>query len=225
MTGTLMQTYLGRDAGQRVLSGRIVRGVADRIDAAIWFSDLRGFTRITDTTPEQVIPLLNDYADVIVSAIHEHGGDVLKLIGDGTLAMFTADDREARLQRGAGRRDRGARRRGEAQRAARRQRPAGDRHVSRAACRRGVLRQCRQHRAARLHRRRPRRQRGKPGRGNVPLGRPADAGVGGVRRGRHDAAAARVGRPLRAARRRQAAGAVHAGCGSEGRTESHLADI
>jgi adenylate cyclase len=94
MTGTLMQTYLGRDAGQRVLSGRIVRGVADRIDAVIWFSDLRGFTRITDTAPEQVIPLLNDYADVIVSAIHEHGGDVLKLIGDGTLAIFTADDRE-----------------------------------------------------------------------------------------------------------------------------------
>jgi adenylate cyclase len=93
MTGTLMETYLGRDAGQRVLSGRIVRGIAERIDAAIWFSDLRGFTRITDTAPEQVIPLLNDYADVIVSAIHEHGGDVLKLIGDGTLAIFTADNR------------------------------------------------------------------------------------------------------------------------------------
>lgn len=93
MTGTLMETYLGRDAGQRVLSGRIVRGIADRIDAVVWFSDLRGFTRITDTVPEQVIPLLNDYADAIVSAIHEHGGDVLKLIGDGTLAIFTAEDR------------------------------------------------------------------------------------------------------------------------------------
>ena len=83
MTGTLMETYLGRDAGQRVLSGRIMRGVADRIDAVIWFSDLRGFTRITDSAPEQIIPLLNDYADVIVSAIHDQGGDVLKLIGDG----------------------------------------------------------------------------------------------------------------------------------------------
>ncbi len=93
MTRTLMETYLGRDAGQRVLSGRIVRGIAERIDAVVWFSDLRGFTRITDTAPEQVIPLLNDYADVIVSAIHEHGGDVLKLIGDGTLAIFTAEDR------------------------------------------------------------------------------------------------------------------------------------
>jgi adenylate cyclase len=94
MTGTLMQTYLGRDAGQRVLSGRIVRGIADRIDAVIWFSDLRGFTRITDTAPEQAIPLLNDYADAIVSAIHENNGDVLKLMGDGVLAIFTAEDRE-----------------------------------------------------------------------------------------------------------------------------------
>jgi adenylate cyclase len=93
MTATLMETYLGRDAGQRVLAGKIVRGIAEQIDAVVWFSDLRGFTRITDTTPEQVIPLLNDYSDAIVSAIHEHGGDVLKLIGDGTLAIFTAEDR------------------------------------------------------------------------------------------------------------------------------------
>jgi len=94
MTGTLMETYLGRDAGRRVLGGRIVRGIAERIDAVVWFSDLRGFTRITDTAPKHAIPLLNDYADAIVSAIHEHGGDVLKLIGDGTLAIFTAEDRE-----------------------------------------------------------------------------------------------------------------------------------
>jgi adenylate cyclase len=93
MTGTLMETYLGRDPGRRVLGGRIVRGIAERIDAVVWFSDLRGFTRITDTAPEQAIPLLNDYSDAIVSAIHAHGGDVLKLIGDGTFAIFTAEDR------------------------------------------------------------------------------------------------------------------------------------
>src|SRR6202035_4834451 len=75
MTRTLMETYLGRDAGQRVLSGRIVRGIDERNDAVVWVSDLRGFTRITDTAPEHVIPMLNDYADVIVSAIHEGGGD------------------------------------------------------------------------------------------------------------------------------------------------------
>ena len=92
---TLVETYLGRDAGRRVLQGRIARGVADRIKAVLWFSDLRNYTRISDTAPaEEIIPLLNDYADVIVSALHEHGGDVLKFIGDGTLAIFTAENRE-----------------------------------------------------------------------------------------------------------------------------------
>jgi adenylate cyclase len=92
---TLVETYLGRDAGRRVLSGRIARGVAERIDAVLWFSDLRGYTRITDTAaPEQIIPLLNDYADAVISAIHEEGGEVLKLIGDGTLAIFQAADRD-----------------------------------------------------------------------------------------------------------------------------------
>ena len=90
---TLVQVYLGRDAGQRVLKGRIQRGVADRIEAALWFSDLRSFTTITDTAkPTEIIPLLNDYAEVVITAIHEAGGDVLKLIGDGTLALFRTDD-------------------------------------------------------------------------------------------------------------------------------------
>jgi len=89
----LVETYLGRDAGRRVLSGNIARGIADRIEAALWYSDLRGYTRITDTAaPEQVIPLLNDYAEAVISAIHETGGDVLKLIGDGTLAIFAAKE-------------------------------------------------------------------------------------------------------------------------------------
>src|SRR4051794_8622868 len=93
IAGTLVETYLGRDAGRRVLSGRIARGVADRIEAVLWFSDLRGFTRITDTAaPEQVIPLLNDYAEAVIATVHEAGGDVLELIGDGTLAIFRADD-------------------------------------------------------------------------------------------------------------------------------------
>jgi adenylate cyclase len=91
---TLVETYLGRDAGRRVLGGRIERGVAERIKAVLWFSDLRNYTRISDTAPpEQIIPLLNDYADAIVSAIHFHAGDVLKLIGDGVLAIFPALER------------------------------------------------------------------------------------------------------------------------------------
>jgi adenylate cyclase len=91
---TLVTTYLGRDAARRVLSGQIARGVPDRIDAVLWFSDLRDYTRISDTSPpEQIIPLLNDYADAVVSTIHQHGGDVMKLIGDGVLAIFPAEER------------------------------------------------------------------------------------------------------------------------------------
>ena len=66
---------------------------SQEIELASWL--VHGFTRITDTAPEQVIPLLNDYAEVMISAIHQQGGDVLKLIGDGILAIFRADDRPA----------------------------------------------------------------------------------------------------------------------------------
>ncbi len=93
IAATLVEVYLGRDAGRRVLEGRIRRGVADRIGAVLWFSDLRSFTTITDTArPGEIIPLLNDYAEAVITAVHDNGGDVLKLIGDGTLAIFRADD-------------------------------------------------------------------------------------------------------------------------------------
>lgn len=93
ISGTLVDVYLGHDAGQRVLSGRIQRGVADRIEAVLWFSDLRSFTTITDSAPPgEIIPLLNDYADAVITSVQQAGGDVLKLIGDGTLAIFRADD-------------------------------------------------------------------------------------------------------------------------------------
>ena len=86
MAGTLAETYLGRDAGRRVMSGRIIRGVAEKIGAVLWQSDLRSYTQISESVaPEEIIPFLNAYADIVVSAIHGHGGDVLKLIGDGTL--------------------------------------------------------------------------------------------------------------------------------------------
>ncbi len=89
---TLMTTYLGADAGRRVLAGAIERGKAETVNAVIWYSDLQGFTRIADTTPrEQLLGLLNDYADAVVTAVHKHGGQVLKFIGDGILAMFPID--------------------------------------------------------------------------------------------------------------------------------------
>ena len=76
-----------------MLKGRISRGVAERIHAVLWYSDLRGYTTITDTAPPgEIIPLLNDYADAVISAIQETGGEVLKLIGDGVLAIFRAED-------------------------------------------------------------------------------------------------------------------------------------
>jgi adenylate cyclase len=91
---TLVQTYLGRDPGRRVLSGSIQRGVTEKIEAVLWFSDLRSFTRISDTSPpEHIIPFLNDYAEVIVSCINKDNGDVLKLIADGVLAIFPASER------------------------------------------------------------------------------------------------------------------------------------
>lgn len=92
---TLVETYLGRDAGKRVLQGQIDRGITDQIEAALWFSDLRSYTRIADTAaPGEIIPLLNDYSDAVISAIYHQRGDVLKLIGDGVLAIFTGDNRQ-----------------------------------------------------------------------------------------------------------------------------------
>src|SRR5262249_15333421 len=90
---TLVDVYLGREAGRRVLKARIQRGVADRIEAALGRSDLRSFQPTTAAAkPTEIIPLLNDYAEAVITSIQEAGGDVLKLIGDGTLAMFHADD-------------------------------------------------------------------------------------------------------------------------------------
>src|SRR6476646_310766 len=90
---TLGRVYLGRDPGEQVLRGRISRGVTERIHAALWFSDLRGSTAISENlTPDEIIPFLNDYAQAAIDAIHDEGGDVLKLIGDGVLAKFARED-------------------------------------------------------------------------------------------------------------------------------------
>ena len=91
---TLMATYLGEDAGRRVLAGAIERGVAETVRAVLWYSDLEGFTRIADEEPAaELLALLNDYVEAVVDSVHAHGGQVLKFIGDGILAMFPlADD-------------------------------------------------------------------------------------------------------------------------------------
>src|SRR6202795_1044550 len=90
---TLGRVYLGRDASEQMLRGKISRGVTERIKAVLWFSDLRGSTAISESIePDEIIPFLNDYAQAAIDAVHDAGGEVLKLIGDGVLAMFTHDN-------------------------------------------------------------------------------------------------------------------------------------
>jgi adenylate cyclase len=85
----LLDTYVGNRAGERILGGQIRRGHAETMHAAIWLSDLRGFTALSDRLPaETVVDILNLYFDCQVSAIGTHGGEVLKFMGDGLLAVF-----------------------------------------------------------------------------------------------------------------------------------------
>ncbi|QWG19808.1 adenylate/guanylate cyclase domain-containing protein [Bradyrhizobium sediminis] len=89
----LLDTYVGNRAGARILGGQIRRGHTDTMDAAIWLSDLRGFTALSDRLPaETVVDILNGYFDCQVSSIRNHGGEVLKFMGDGLLAVFPIDE-------------------------------------------------------------------------------------------------------------------------------------
>jgi adenylate cyclase len=85
----LLDTYVGRISGQRVLQGQIKRGQGEDIRAVIWFSDLRGFTELSDALPNaELIALLNDYFGALTRAIEEQQGEVLKFIGDAMLAIY-----------------------------------------------------------------------------------------------------------------------------------------
>ena len=85
----LLDAYLGHQAGERILGGQIRRGDTEAIRAAIWLSDMRGFTALADRlAPHTLIDLLNRYFDCQVPVILEHGGEVLKFMGDGLLAIF-----------------------------------------------------------------------------------------------------------------------------------------
>ncbi|MGH7065527.1 MAG: adenylate/guanylate cyclase domain-containing protein, partial [Stellaceae bacterium] len=95
---TLLDTYVGHQAGERILAGHIRRGDVEEIDAAIWLSDMRGFTPLADRLPPRVlIGLLNRYFDCQVPAILAQGGEVLKFIGDGLLAIFPLAENGAAL--------------------------------------------------------------------------------------------------------------------------------
>jgi len=85
----LLDTYVGHGAGERILGGKIQLGDTETIHAVIWFSDLRGFTALSGSIePDALIRTLNEIFDCQVNAIQRHGGEVLKFIGDGMLAIF-----------------------------------------------------------------------------------------------------------------------------------------
>jgi adenylate cyclase len=95
--GSLARTYLGPNAAERVLAGGVERGQGERIQAAIWFCDLRDFTVLTDALPpDQLVRVLDMYFESVAGPVADHGGEVLKFIGDAMLAIFPCEAQGAR---------------------------------------------------------------------------------------------------------------------------------
>jgi adenylate cyclase len=89
----LLGTYLGEDAGRRVHAGAVTRGSVEKLNAVLWYADIRGFTPISDSAPGDVIvDLLNDVFETLTAALRPRGGQVLKFIGDGMLAAFSFEE-------------------------------------------------------------------------------------------------------------------------------------
>jgi adenylate cyclase len=94
--GNILDAYLGRQAGAKVLQGQIRRGDVEKIQAAIWFCDLRGSTALADAMePREFLALLNDYFERVLGPVLERDGQVLHFIGDGALAIFPVEDHAA----------------------------------------------------------------------------------------------------------------------------------
>jgi len=93
-TRTILDTYLGKQAGERVLNGLIRRGDGDNIHAVIWFCDLRGSTPLADRMPrEAYLALLNEFFAAMACAVVDHGGEVLRFLGDAVIGIFPIDAR------------------------------------------------------------------------------------------------------------------------------------
>lgn len=93
----LLETYLGRDAGRRVLTGSIDKGSVETIRAVIWLCDLRGFTALADVIAlDRLVRILDDYLDVMAAPVLAHGGEILKFLGDGFIATFPLEGRLVR---------------------------------------------------------------------------------------------------------------------------------
>jgi adenylate cyclase len=85
----LLGAYLGDDAGRRIHAGAVERGSVERIHAVLWFADMRGFTKLADSTPGlEVIELLDEVFETLTAPLRSRGGQVLKFMGDGMLAIF-----------------------------------------------------------------------------------------------------------------------------------------
>jgi adenylate cyclase len=88
-TRSLLEVYLGGNAARRVLNGEFRRGTGTELDAALWFCDMRGFTSLSDRLPARaVVSVLDRYFEHVATPLEEHGGEILKYIGDATLAVF-----------------------------------------------------------------------------------------------------------------------------------------
>jgi adenylate cyclase len=88
----LLAAYLGPAAGRRVFDGHVERGDVETVTAAVWFCDLRGFTALSERLPRrEVIALLNRFFDATGGAVEDHGGEILKFMGDGLLAVFPVE--------------------------------------------------------------------------------------------------------------------------------------
>ena len=92
---TLVETYLGADAGRRVLTGEIDRHSVQRIDAVIWFCDLRGFSGVASRVPqEELVEILDAYLEALARPVLDNRGQILKFMGDGFLATFDLSQRD-----------------------------------------------------------------------------------------------------------------------------------
>lgn len=93
VTRTLLNTYLGGGASERIIDGVIRRNAGEVLDAIIVYTDLRGFTQMADTlAPDDVITVLGDYYEAVAQPIEARGGDIIKMVGDGLLAIFPYED-------------------------------------------------------------------------------------------------------------------------------------
>lgn len=90
------EAYLGPRTGRRVLDGQITRGHVDSINAAIMVSDVRDWTGLSNRlNAEDALALANQYFEIIAQAVDANGGEILKFIGDGVLAIFPSEEQSA----------------------------------------------------------------------------------------------------------------------------------